>query len=36
MAVEFDLHFAEVLSVSPNPRPQFESYQPTSVLTGRS
>ncbi|MCC7124090.1 MAG: TonB-dependent receptor [Acidobacteria bacterium] len=31
--VEFDLHFAEVLSVSPNPRPQFESYQPTSVLT---
>jgi len=35
MAVEFDLHFAEVLSVSPNPRPQFESYQPTSVLTGQ-
>ena len=34
LAVEFDLHFAEVLSVSPNPRPQFESYQPTSVLTG--
>jgi iron complex outermembrane receptor protein len=35
LAVEFDLHFAEVLSVSPNPRPQFESYQPTSVLTGQ-
>ncbi|MEZ5285725.1 MAG: TonB-dependent receptor [Vicinamibacterales bacterium] len=35
MAVEFDLHFAEVVSVSPNPRPQFESYQPTSVLTGQ-
>jgi iron complex outermembrane receptor protein len=35
LTVEFDLHFAEVLSVSPNPRPQFESYQPTSVLTGR-
>ena len=34
LTVEFDLHFAEVLSVSPNPRPQFESYQPTSVLTG--
>ncbi len=35
LSVEFDLHFAEVLSVSPNPRPQFESYQPTSVLTGQ-
>ena len=35
LAVEFDLHFAEVVSVSPNPRPQFESYQPTSVLTGQ-
>ena len=35
MAVEFDLHFAEVLSVSPTARPQFESYQPTSVLTGQ-
>lgn len=35
MTVEFDLHFAEVVSVSPNPRPQFESYQPTSVLTGQ-
>ena len=35
LTVEFDLHFAEVLSVSPNPRPQFESYQPTSVLTGQ-
>lgn len=34
LTVEFDLHFAEVVSVSPNPRPQFESYQPTSVLTG--
>jgi iron complex outermembrane receptor protein len=31
--VDLDLHFAEVLSVSPNPRPQFESYQPTSVLS---
>lgn len=35
LSVEFDLHFAEVVSVSPNPRPQFESYQPTSVLTGQ-
>jgi iron complex outermembrane receptor protein len=35
MAVEFDLHFAEVVSVSPNARPQFESYQPTSVLSGQ-
>ena len=35
IAVEFDLHFAEVLSVSPNARPQFESYQPTSVLSGQ-
>lgn len=34
LTVDFDLHFAEVVSVSPNPRPQFESYQPTSVLTG--
>ncbi|HYE87977.1 MAG TPA: TonB-dependent receptor [Vicinamibacterales bacterium] len=35
LAVEFDLHFAEVLSVSPNARPQFESYQPTTVLAGQ-
>lgn len=31
--VDLDLHFAEVLSVSPNPKAQFESYQPTSVLS---
>lgn len=35
ISIDFDLHFAEVLSVSPNARPQFESYQPTSVLTGQ-
>ena len=35
IAVDFDLHFAEVVSVSPNARPQFESYQPTSVLSGQ-
>ena len=33
LEVDLDLHFAEVLSVSPNPRPQFESFQPTSVLS---
>jgi iron complex outermembrane recepter protein len=33
LEVDLDLHFAEVLSVSPNPRAQFESYQPTSVLS---
>ena len=35
IAIDFDLHFAEVVSVSPNARPQFESYQPTSVLSGQ-
>ena len=35
IAIDFDLHFAEVVSVSPNARPQFESYQPTTVLSGQ-
>jgi iron complex outermembrane receptor protein len=35
LSVDFDLHFSEVLSVSPDSRPQFESYQPTSVLAGQ-
>src|SRR5918995_6331241 len=35
IAIDFDLHFAEVLSVSPNARPQFESYQATTVLSGQ-
>jgi len=35
LAVDFDMHFAEVVSVSPNARPQFESYQPTTVLDGQ-
>jgi iron complex outermembrane receptor protein len=35
LVVELDLHFAEVVSVSPNARAQFESYQPTSVLAGQ-
>ena len=34
ISIDFDLHFAEVLSVSPTARPQFESYQPTTVLDG--
>jgi iron complex outermembrane recepter protein len=35
LVVELDLHFQEVVSVSPNARGQFESYQPTSVLAGQ-
>ncbi len=35
VVVELDAHFAEVVSVSPTPRAQFESYQPTSVLAGQ-
>src|SRR5687767_970753 len=35
LVVELDLHFQEVVSVSPNARAQFESYQPTSVLAGQ-
>jgi iron complex outermembrane receptor protein len=35
LVVELDLHFAEVISVSPTARTQFESYQPTSVLAGQ-
>jgi iron complex outermembrane receptor protein len=35
LVVELDLHFEEVVSVSPNARAQFESYQPTSVLSGQ-
>lgn len=33
--VEPELHFAEVVSVSAEPRDQFRSYQPTSVLAGQ-
>ena len=35
LVVELDLHFEEVISVSPLARPLFESYQPTSVLAGQ-
>jgi len=30
-----EMHYAEVVSVSPAPRDVFESYQPTSVLSGQ-
>jgi iron complex outermembrane recepter protein len=35
LVVALDLHFQEVVSVSPTARPQFESYQPTTVLAGQ-
>jgi len=35
ISIDVDLHFVEVLSVSPTARPQFESYQPTTVLDGQ-
>ncbi len=35
LVVELDTHFAEVISVSPTPRAQFETYQATSVLAGQ-
>ena len=35
IAVDPQLHFSDVSSVSPETRDQFETYQPTSVLTGQ-
>lgn len=35
VVIELDMHFAEVVSVGPTPRAQFESYQPTTVLSGQ-
>lgn len=35
LSLQDDLHFAESVSVGPAPRDPFESYQPTSVLTGQ-
>jgi iron complex outermembrane receptor protein len=35
VAVDPELHYSEVISVSPGGRDQFESYQPTSVLAGQ-
>jgi iron complex outermembrane receptor protein len=35
IGLQSELHYAEVVSVSPAPRDPFESYQPTSVLSGQ-
>jgi iron complex outermembrane receptor protein len=35
LLVDPELHFEEIISVSAEPRDQFNSYQPTSVLTGQ-
>ena len=35
VGVDPELHYSEVISVSPDARDQFESYQPTSVLAGQ-
>ena len=35
ISLDPELHYTEVLSVSPDARSQFESYQPTSVLSGQ-
>jgi iron complex outermembrane recepter protein len=35
VTVDPELHYHEVVSVSPEPRSQFEAYQPTSVLVGQ-
>jgi iron complex outermembrane recepter protein len=35
LQVDFDLHFEEVVSVSGDARSQFETFQPTSVLSGQ-
>jgi iron complex outermembrane receptor protein len=35
LLVDFDLHFEEVVSVGPEARSQFESFQPVAVLSGQ-
>jgi iron complex outermembrane receptor protein len=35
LQIDLEMHYSEVLSVSPSPRNQFESYQPTAVLAGQ-
>ena len=35
VTVDPELHYHETVSVSPEPRSQFEAYQPTSVLVGQ-
>ena len=34
VAIDPELHYSEVVSVSPDARSQFDSYQPTTVLAG--
>lgn len=36
IALAPELHYSEVVSVSPRARDQFESYQPTSVISGQT
>jgi iron complex outermembrane receptor protein len=35
IAIDPEVHYTEVVSVSPDARNQFESYQPTAVLSGQ-
>ncbi len=35
VAIDPELHYSEVVSVSPDARSQFDSYQPTTVLAGQ-
>ncbi len=35
LTIDPEIHYQEVVSVSPNPRSAFESYQPTAVLAGQ-
>jgi len=35
ISVDPEIHYTEVVSVSPEPRSAFESYQPTTVLAGQ-
>jgi len=35
VGIDPEIHFSEVVSVSPDARNQFESYQPTNVLAGQ-
>ncbi len=35
IVMQDDLHYAEAITVGPGPRDPFESYQPTSVLSGQ-
>ena len=35
LRIDPEMHYSEVLSVSPTPRNQFETYQPTAVIAGQ-